>query len=112
LESTDSADFFKDPTHVLAGVKISDPNGIQKLLFLRDDAWDRKDYEYIFKGFYEWVSEIELIGLQLQRVNQIYVHLLLLTPLTSKPLGILATEEVVSKIRMYSAHFTHLCSTH
>lgn len=86
----DGADLFKDRTHVSAGVKISDPNGIHPItkqpLFIRDedgterivkiqsselcciliiaDARDKKDlYKDIFRGFYEWGSLIRRVGL-------------------------------------------------
>jgi hypothetical protein len=86
----DGADLFKDRTHVSAGVKICDPNGVHPVtkqpLFIRHedgseqiiriqssemcciliiaDAHDKKDlYEDIFRGFYDRGSLISTVGL-------------------------------------------------
>jgi len=88
--SIDGADLFRDRTHVSAGVKITDPNGIHPVtkqpLFIREedgreeivriqssqmcciliiaDARDKKDmYEEVFREFYEWGDLISREGL-------------------------------------------------
>ena len=86
----DGADLFKDRTHVSAGIKICDPNGIHPVtkqpLFVRNDngeekivrmqssemcciliiadARDKKElYEDVFREFYQWGSAIAAVGL-------------------------------------------------
>jgi hypothetical protein len=81
-------------------------------IFIIVDAWYRKVLKISSRDSMNGDLKLNLLGYQLRVLNQLYIHFLLLTPLTSKPLGILATEEGDTKIRTSSVPFAHVCGTH